>query len=110
MAQGRQKELLPLLEDSELLEVTRVGTKSWRISRIKFQILEDLQETEQLHSLAVATIKLPDLQTSGNSANQPCTKHTNHDLLVFEALVKTSLQINTMYVSIIGRRTFHLQR
>ena len=76
-----------------------MGLKSWRILRTKFQILEHQREIEKLRSLAVATVELPDFQTRGNARDQQSTGQTNHDLLVLMALVKTTIQMNNMYVS-----------
>lgn len=102
IAQGRQKELLSLLENAKIHKSTGVGPSSWRILRIMFQILEDERETERLRSLAIATISLPITQPDGDTPDQTNAEHANHDLLVFKALVKTSVEMDDTYVYIIS--------
>ena len=98
MAQTRHEELLSLFDDLKLLKITEIGIKSWRILRIKFQLLEDQRRWEQLHALAIATIWSSDAKESDNAPNIASVEYTNHDLLVFKALVRSSREINDTYV------------
>lgn len=94
MAQHRQEELLSLLENPKLQKLTEIGMNSWRVLRIKLQLLEDRQHWERLHSLAVASIWLPERSKSDSAPNMKSAKYTNHDLLIFKALVKSVEEIN----------------
>ena len=98
MAQHCHEELLSLLDDPKLLEIAEIGINGWHVLRIRFQLLEDQRQWERLRSLALATIWPAKARKSDGVPNIASVECSNHDLLVFKALVRSSRELNDRYV------------